>query len=108
MRLLILSTIIFLCNSVFSQTRKVEGYTDNTPYDVITQFKRNYFTVEGKDGYAIYNLDGALIAKGIKAPKVGFTRKFSIDYGVYFAQEGDYIVLKDLAGKTMGQGARKV
>jgi hypothetical protein len=104
MRYLLFLQLLFLLFPAFSQPKKVDGYTGSTPYNVITQFKGNYFTVEKNDGLAIVNLDGTIAASGIKAPKVGFTRKFSIDYGVYFAQEGDHIVLKNLAGKALGQG----
>lgn len=103
MRLLIISWLLLLFAPCFAQTKKTEGYVGNIPYSCATQFKGYYFTVERKDGYAIIDLAGNEIGSRIKPPTIGFTKRFAIDYGVYFAQEGDYIVLKNLSGKTIGQ-----
>lgn len=104
MKLLILSSMLLLAYPCFSQIKKVQGYTGNIPYSCSVKFQGSYFTVERQDGYAIADLDGNMIITGIKAPVVEFTKEIHIDYNIYFAKEGNNIVLKNLSGKTLGTG----
>ncbi|GAA3944062.1 hypothetical protein GO495_22660 [Chitinophaga oryziterrae] len=103
MRNLLISTtiLIFSFHSSIAQSLKVIGYPGD-PYNLITKFKNDYFTVERNDGYAIINLEGKTITSGIKTPSIGFSRKLLIDYGTIFVEEGGKIVLKNIRGQALG------
>ncbi len=104
MKPLILSSLFFLSYYCFAQVKKVDGYAGNLPYSSSVKYHDNHFTVERQDGYAIADVDGNVIVTGIKVPTVGFTKEINIDYDIYFAKEGNNIVLKNISGKTIGTG----
>lgn len=85
-----------------AQTKQVIGKPIREGSRISTAFKGDKLTVYRNDGYAIIDLEGNTVCEGIKAPKQGFSEYFSIDYGIFFAQDSDAIVLKDLSGKTLG------
>lgn len=105
MRYVILSTLILVFSGfhLLGQPKKVIGYAGDG-FNYKTRFIRDKFTVLRNDGYAIVNLEGKDLLTGIKVPKVGFKEIFSIDYGVFFSQEKDHIVLKNISGKLLGKG----
>lgn len=108
MRNLIILTLCLLLfsNSVISQTKTVEGYTGDS-YNIITQFYGDYFTVQRNDGYAVINLDGTVMASGIKPAVIGMTRKMSLYHQTLIADESGNAVLKDLKGNTLSTGKYK-
>lgn len=95
--------LILGSTGVFAQSKKVIGNA-GSERNYKTRFVGDKFTVLRNDGYAIIDLEGRDICTGLKAPKVGFTENFSIDYGVFFAKEKDQIVLRDLSCKIAGTG----
>lgn len=105
MRFIILPALFFFFSGflLVGQSKRVIGYAgDGVSYK--TRFIGDKFTVLRNEGYAIVNLEGKDLITGIKAPKVGFREVFSIDYGVFFSQEKDHIVLKNISGKILGKG----
>ena len=108
MRNLIILTLCLLLfsNSVISQTKTVEGYTGDS-YNIIIQFYGDYFTVQRNDGYAVINLDGTVMASGIKPAVIGMTRKMSLYHQTLIADESGNAVLKDLKGNTLSTGKYK-
>ncbi|MEC5146974.1 WG repeat-containing protein [Chitinophaga sp. 212800010-3] len=97
---------IFPFFSAIAQSLKVEGYAGSSN-NYITKFKGNYFTVERNDGYAIIDMEGKVVASGIKAPVMGFFRELPFAHGTIFTDEAGNIVLKNVKGQTLGTGKYK-
>lgn len=96
----------FLCSlfagPLWAQTTEVIGKPITNGARAITEFKADKISVSQNDGIAIVDLNGETICSGIKAPRKGFSHYFSMEKGVFFADEDNVIVLKDLSGQTLG------
>jgi len=103
LRPLLVALLVIWGLSISAQPLKVEGYTKYAG-QYITQFKGNYFTLYRNDGYAVIDLNGKTITSGIKAPVIGFSREFSLYKGVFFADNANDIILKNISGQTLGVG----
>lgn len=98
--------IYILCSlfagPLWAQPKEVVGKPLADGARATTEFKADKITVYRNEGIAIVNLKGETVYSGIKAPRKGFSRYFSIEKGVFFADEDNVIVLKDLSGHTLG------
>ncbi|WP_188930061.1 WG repeat-containing protein [Puia dinghuensis] len=88
-----------------AQPIKVGGYGIETG-EFVPQFDGKYFTMQRKDGIAIIDLTGKMLTSGLKPPSTGIFRNLRIQLykGVFFASNGNAIVLKNIAGQTLGTG----
>lgn len=102
---LLLSLLIHF--SIAAQPVKVEGYCINSN-SYITQFDGTYFTVQKKDGLAVIDLTGKTMTNGLKAvpTPMAIFKSFNLHMyrGVFFADPGGAIVLKNVKGQALGTG----
>ena len=102
--LMVFTLIHFYANA---QPVKVEGYAimSNT---YITQFDGSCFTLQKKDGIAVVDLTGKTMVSGLKAPtpSLSIFKNFNLPIykGLFFADLGNGIVLKNVNGQTLGSG----
>lgn len=93
--------------SVAAQPINVEGYAIMSG-TYITQFDGQRFTLQKKDGLAVVDVSGKVLASGLKAvaPPLSIFRSYDLAMyrGVYFANIGTSIVLKNANGQTLGTG----
>lgn len=87
---------------VTAQTKSVTGSLLSRGMEITSEFIDDKISIHRNDGIAIVNLQGEMVCSAIKPPKKGFSEFFSMNHGVFFAQDGADIVLKDLTGKQLG------